>query len=132
MSGMDGRSPVLRPLTRKQLDTGGFESQPPGANPNNPPSVRLVPLTRFQGDVTITGGATGIDAVFTTAGGTYPLLWNLRGFRLINVSGNVWANINGGGFATVLDRDAWDFVSVTSLEIKVDVGAACTLQQWGE
>jgi len=72
--------------------------------------------------------------VVFTQGGEYPyqLAPAIRGFRLINVVGAVLIDVNGGGTRTVIDRDTWDFVKISSIRLVVPAGASVIFQQWGE
>jgi hypothetical protein len=129
----DPRSPFLRPRTRNHLDSGGNEfAGYPGSNPGAI-EVRIAPLTRGVGDQNLVGGVGGTTFEFTV--NSQPptmLLNNLRGFRLINVAGVVLMDWNGSGYNTVIDRDTWDFIKVTSLRFNLAAGATMTIQQWGE
>ena len=95
--------------------------------------VRIEPLTRFSGDQVLAGGVGGALYVLTPDAAPPELLLDgVRGFRFVNVAGVVLANVNGGGYFTVLDRDTWDFVKVKSLSVQVAAAATATIQQWAE
>lgn len=127
---MDGRDQVRRPRTQETI--GGFRS---GRDPMPDPtvSVRIKELSQFPGDQVFTAGATALEVLLTTdAAYPYTLLRNIRGFRFVDISGAVYADVNGGGGRKVFEKDAYDFVHVTSIRLMIPALGSITIQQWAE
>lgn len=127
---LDGRPPYLRPRT---VADSTVMREPVIQGPPPVPEIRIKALSQFPGDQTFTAGASNLDVNLTQDGQwPYTLIRGLRGFRLINLVGTVAVDVNGGGLRSVIDKDTWDFVNVTSLRLFVLAGGSITLQQWGE
>jgi hypothetical protein len=125
---MDSRLKALQPRTENRLEYAGYGiAEDQGIKI---PEVRIYPLSQFPGEITLTGP---LD-VTLTVGGNYPyqLAPTIRGFRLISVVGAVLIDVNGGGTRTVLDKDTWDFVKVSSVRLVVPAAGSVIFQQWAE
>jgi hypothetical protein len=95
--------------------------------------VRIKELTRFPGDQTFTAGGAQIEVnLVPDAQYPYTLLTKLRGFRFVNITGTCYADVNGGGARQIFEKDAFDFVIVTSIRLIIPAAGSVTIQQWAE
>ena len=126
--GLNGQLEYLRNRTRESLEMVGQGVEAP--EPTLANFIRFAPLKQFPGEVQLVGPQ---DITFMVGGNPpFQLLQKCRGFRLINVAGSVLVDVNGGGTATVLDRDSWDFCEFSSIRLVLAAGATATFQQWSE